>query len=146
MANTTAYSFKNVQATLDGQTVTGFFDSGEVLTLNRNADKGSMLIGADGSALFSVSTDAAAQVSLRLKHTSPTHRLLNEKLKRQQARGGAARGFPFDFVDTSSGEGGNGEQFFIMQAPSVSKGMEATVREWVLITGQWNDLIPTGGE
>jgi len=143
---TSAYSFKNVQATLDGQTVIGFFDQGEVISVARNADKGSMLIGADGSSLFSVSTDEAARITIRLKHTSPTHRMLIEKLKRQQARGGSARGFPLDIIDTSSGEGGNAEQCFIQSAPAASNGNEATVREWVLVTGKWADLVPYGAE
>jgi len=143
---TTAYSFGNVQATLDGQTIFGFFDMGEVISVVRNADEGSMLSGVDKSTLFSVSTDESAQITIRLKHTSPTHRMLIEKRKRQKALGGKSRGFPLDIIDTSSGEGGSAEQCFIQKSPAASNGNEATVREWVLVTGSWADLVPYGAE
>lgn len=141
MAQTTAYSFKNVQATLDGQKVQGFFDGDDAVTVEPGADIGSMMIGADGSGLFSQSADASARITLRLQHTSPTHRLLLQKLRRQREAGGLS-GFPFDVIDTRSGEGGNGERCFIMNAPTDGKGMNATVREWVLVTSEWNSNIP----
>lgn len=58
-----------------------------------------MLIGADGSALFSVSANKGATITLRLMHTSPTHRLLTQKLKRQQALASPNAAFPVTVYD-----------------------------------------------
>jgi len=143
MPQTSAYSFLNVTATLDGRNVIGFFDGDNAIEVTRGADVGSLLVGADGSSIFSQSADRSAQITLRLQHTSPTHRQLMEKEKAQRA--GRLVGFPFDFIDSLSKEGGSADKCFILQAPVDQKGTNATVREWVIVTGDWNPSIPTGG-
>lgn len=130
----------NVQATLDGLTIQGLFDGDDAITVEPGADVGMMLVGADGSSLFSQSADRSAMITLRLQHTSPTHRQLTQKLKAQQA--GRVVGFPFDVIDRTSGEGGTTDRAFIMQRPGDSKGTNATVRVWVIVTGDWSELIP----
>lgn len=145
MANSTAYSMVNVAATLDGQTVQGLWDGDDAIVVTRGADVGSGLVGADGSSIFSISANKSAQISVKLQHTSPTHRLLHQKLKRQQALGSVAAAFPFSFIDTGSNEGGSADRVFIMTAPVDSKGNNAVVREWVLWAGEWNAEIPDNG-
>lgn len=140
MPQASAYSMINVSATLDGRAVIGLFDGDNAIEVAPGADVGTMLIGADGSSLFSQTADKSAMITIRLQHTSPTHAQLHEKLKSQRA--GRLKGFPFDFVDTMSNEGGNADKCFIQKAPTDSKGTNATVREWVLVTGEWNPLIP----
>jgi len=142
MALSSAYSMVNVSATVDGQQVHGLWDGDDAIVVTPGADKGTGLIGADGSGIWSVSADKSATISIKLMHTSPTHRLLAEKLKRQQARGGAASTFPFMFIDTVSGEGGTADRCYIMTAPADSKGKSATVREWVLWAVDWNAEVP----
>lgn len=139
MAKTSAYSMLNVSATLDGLPVRGLFDGDDAVVVNQGADVGTMLIGADGSSLFSQSADHSAQISIKLQHTSPTHRQLIQKWKQQRA--GRLIGFPFDVIDTGSNEGGTADKCFIMQAPSDSKGKNAVVREWVLVTGDWTPNV-----
>ncbi|MCO6407363.1 phage structural protein [Hoeflea alexandrii] len=144
MAISSAYSMVNVSATVDGQQVQGAWDGDDALIVTPGADKGTGLIGADGSGIFSISADKSASISIKLMHTSPTHRLLSQKMKRQQALGGAAASFPFNFIDTVSGEGGTADKCYIMTAPADSKGKNATVREWVLWAVEWNPEIPNG--
>lgn len=144
MANTSAYSFINVAATLDGQKVIAPWDGDDALIVTRAADRGTGLVGADGSGLFSVSANKAATISIKLQHTSPTHRLLMQKEKRQQALGGTGTAFPFSFIETTSGEGGSADKCFIQSAPADGKGVNATVREWILWTSEWDANIPNG--
>lgn len=144
MALTSAYGFVNTANTVDGQIIQGLWDGDDAISIAPIADKGTMLIGADGSALFSVSANRGATITLRLQHTSPTHRLLQQKLKRQQALASPATAFPVTAYDTSSGEGGTADKCFIQTAPTDTKGANATVREWVLVTGEFNAEIPNG--
>ena len=144
MALTSAYGFINTANTVDGQIIQGLWDVDDAISIAPIADKGTMLIGADGSALFSVSANRGATITLRLQHTSPTHRLLQQKLKRQQALASPATAFPVTAYDTSSGEGGTADKCFIQTAPTDTKGVNATVREWVLVTGEFNAEIPNG--
>lgn len=144
MALTSAYGFVNTANTVDGQIIQGLWDGDDAISIAPIADKGTMLIGADGSALFSVSANRGATITLRLQHTSPTHRLLQQKLKRQQALASPAVAFPVTAYDTSSGEGGTADKCFIQTAPTDTKGANATVREWVLVTGEFNAEIPNG--
>ena len=144
MALTSAYGFVNTANTVDGQIIQGLWDGDDAISIAPIADKGTMLIGADGSALFSVSANRGATITIRLQHTSPTHRLLQQKLKRQQALASPATAFPITAYDTSSGEGGTADKCFIQTAPTDTKGANATVREWVLVTGEFNAEIPNG--
>lgn len=137
---TSSYAYKNVQATLDGLTVRGLFDGDDAISVERGADVGTLLVGADGSSIFSQSSNESAQITLRLQHTSPTHRQLLQKERQQRA--GRLIGFPFDLIETGSGEGGTADKCFIMQGPTDSKGENASVREWVIITGNWTPNIP----
>lgn len=144
MAISSAYSFANVSATLDGRQVQGAWDGDDAIVVSPGADRGTGLIGADGSGIFSISADKSATISIKLMHTSPTHRLLMQKMKRQQALGAGASSFPFQFMDTASGEGGSADKCFIMTAPADSKGKNAVVREWVLWAVEYNPEVPNG--
>ncbi len=144
MPTSTAYSQVNVTVAVDQRQVIGLWDGDDAIVVTRGADLGTMMIGADGSGLFSISADKSAQISIKVQHTSPTHRLLIEKEKQQYARGAAFPGFPFSLKDTVSGEGGTADKCYIMQAPADSKGKAAAVREWVLITADWNPEVPNG--
>ena len=137
-----AYSFKNVTSTLNGQAVIGFWDGDDSVVVSRLTPAGSMMVGADGSSIFSQSANQGATITLRLQHTSPTHRMLKQLLARQRAVGVRLAGFPFTVLDVDSNEGGAADQCFIQDEPDDSKGVAAGVREWVLVTGQWRPEIP----
>lgn len=137
-----AYSAKNVAVTIDGQNVIGLWDGDDAVTIEPLTEVGSMMVGADGSSIFSQSANEGATITVRLQHTSPTHRLLHQKWARQRARGVRVVGFPVNIIDVDSGEGGSSDQVFIQAGPTDSKGVAATVREWVLVTGQYRPEVP----
>lgn len=138
----TAYTMLNVAATVDGQLVVGFWEGDDVVTVEPLADVGSLLVGADGSSIYSGSANNGATITLRLQHTSATHRLLTQKWLRQRSRGVRLVGFPVSVIDVDSGEGGSTDQAFIQAAPTDQKGDTAVVREWTLVTGNWRPEVP----
>ena len=135
-----AYSHKLVTAVLDGVRVIGFWDGDDAVVVEQTSDTGQLLVGADGSSIFSQSADESAKITLRLQHTSATHRNLMQKWARQRAT--VLDGFSFSVMDTGSGEGGSTDQAFIMSAPVDQKGKNANVRVWVLTCGSWKPEIP----
>ena len=139
MAKSSAYSMINVQATLDGLAIQGLWDGDDAVVVTHGADVGALLVGADGASIFSQSADRSAQISIKLMHTSPTHRQLIQKWKAQRA--GRLIGFPFDVIEKTSGKGGTTDQCFIMQAPANSDGKNAVAHEWVLVTGDWEPNV-----
>lgn len=142
MVKSSTYSPKNVATTIDGQEVVGLWDGDDAVSVEPLEEVGTMMIGADGSSIFSQSANEGATITLRLQHTSPTHRLLHQKLARQRAKGIRLVGFPVSIIDTDSGEGGSTDQAFIQTQPTDQKGDAAAVREWVLVTGSWKPTIP----
>lgn len=144
MPASTAFAMKNVTAAVDQRQIIGLWDGDDAIVVTRGADLGEMLIGADGSGIFSISSDQSAQISLKLQHTSATHRQLLQKERQQRAMGASFGGFPFSLRDSVSGEGGTADRCYIMQAPEDSKGKVASVREWVLITSDWNADVTNG--
>ncbi|WP_116082112.1 phage protein [Tropicimonas sp. IMCC34011] len=136
----TAYSFDQVSITLDGRTVRGMDEGDNAFEVAPMANRGEMRVGASGDSIFSGSTNKAARFTLRLMHTSPTHRQLMEK--DVQSSAGVRRAFPLSFKDIGSGEGGSATGCWIEQAPTVQKGQNATVREWVIVAGDYAPSIP----
>lgn len=141
MPQVSSYSWQNVTATLDGRPVSGLWEGDDAVVVAERDDIGTEVVGVDASFIFSQNVSRAATITLRLQHTSPTHRALVQKLARQRALGGG-RGFSFDVIDKTSGEGGQTTAAFIRQAPDDQKGMNAAVRVWQLVCGDWNRNIP----
>lgn len=140
MPKTSAYSAVNLMSVLDGVAVDGYWDGDNAIQVDQGVDAGTGLVGVQGDSIFSQTADRSASVTLRLQHTSNTHKRLLQKWEQQRA--GRLRGFPFDHMDTEANEGGSGDKFYIMRAPVDTKGMNATVREWTIWTGDYKPHIP----
>lgn len=145
MPKTTAYSMINVSATLDRRDVKGLWDGDDAIVVTPGADAGTGLIGADGSGIFSISADQSATISVKLQHTSPTHELLHKKWRMQRSKGALVSAFSFVIKDKVSGEGWTADKCYIMTPPEDSKGVAATVREWVLWTAEAIPEVPNNG-
>lgn len=144
MARTSAYSYINVTATIDRRIIQGLWEGDDAVEVAYNEDRGVGITGADGSSLFSISADNSASITIRLQHTSPTHRVLMQKLKQQKSRGAQFGGFSFSVKDRVSGEGGSCDKAFIQTAPGKSYGKNAVNREWVIWCGDYVEEIPNG--
>lgn len=140
MPELSAYSHLNNVSTLDGVGVQGLWEGDNAIEVQPGADVGQLLVGVQGDSIFSQTADRSARITIRLMHTSATHRQLVQKWQAQRA--GNIKAFGFDTLDISNNEGGNADKCLIAVAPNMSLGMNATVREWVLVTGDWKPLIP----
>lgn len=136
---TTAYSYLDVTATVNQKAVLGMWEGDDAISISENEDIGTGIIGADGSGLFSQYAGKGANISLKLQHTSPTHRYLLQLL--QQQREGGLDGISFTLADRRSGEGGSADKCYIRTAPNTDKGKAATVREWTLWTADFARTI-----
>lgn len=136
----TAYGFQDVTAVINGKEVFGFWEGDDAVVVEESEDIGSLLIGADGSGVFSQFSGRGARITLRLQHGSPTHRYCTQLLAQQ--RSGNIDGLPFSVRDRRSNEGGQSDAVFIVQAPSMSSGKAATVREWVFATADFQHNVP----
>lgn len=143
MAKSSAYSQKNVVAVIDGLRVVGFWDGDDVVQIEPVEDAGELMVGADGSSLYSLFADESVTIRLQLQHTSSSHTLLSQRLAEMRADSPRMDGFPFSVKDIRSNEGGSTEQAFILTPPTDGKGKRASMREWVLVAGVWKPEIPT---
>lgn len=90
------YSFMNVDATLTAPGVSidlgyGSAVSGAGLEFTPNADKNSMVIGADGEGMHSLHADKSGTLTVRLLEVSPKNELL-QKLYNAQSLSSSAWG------------------------------------------------------
>ncbi|MCB1423151.1 MAG: DUF3277 family protein [Nitratireductor sp.] len=132
-----SFSFKSIVCMLDNNEATGFFEGDDAIMIERNTDTATPMIGADGTSTVSISADDSAMITLKLQPGSPTNKYLENKHKRQ--RNGTLQPFAVTVRDTSNGEGGSAAQCVIVKRPSRSFGQNATVREWKLFAGAWQD-------
>lgn len=134
---TTAYSAANLVVTIDGRPVEGFWEGDDAVTVERSSDNATPMVGVDGSATVSISTDDSVSITLRLQPNSPANRVLQSKY--MQNRAGRSAPFPISIRDTGSGEGGSAAYCVVTERPSIELGANATVREWVIFANPWNE-------
>lgn len=133
----TVFSFGNVVATIDDREIKGLWEGDDVISVERTAQLGTPLVGADGSAVMSVTMDQTATVTLRLMPNSAMNQYLRSVAKRQRA--GFNRILRIAIQDTSTGEGGGCSSAMVMQEPNWSLGAAATSRDWVIFCSCWQD-------
>lgn len=143
MPISSAYSMVHVANTIDGVEVRGLWDGDDAVSVAPLTSSGTMLIGAKGDSLFSGSANRGATITIQLMHTSPTHRQLERLEVAQNTPGGLTNGFKVTVTDTSSGESGVADKCYIQDRPTRGYGNNATVRTWVIVTGEWEPAIPT---
>jgi hypothetical protein len=136
MAKTYVYSFQNLQATVNNLPVEGFWEGDDAISITPNSDNATPLVGVDGDATVSYSTDDSVRITMRLKADSPVNALLENYYRRARA-GGFGGGFPVSVRNTGNGEGGSGAEAHIIQAPERQFGANATVRAWTLFVNAW---------
>lgn len=131
----TTYAIQNVVLSINGRRATHFVEGDDVIMLERNTDRGTPSVGADGRTVFSISADNSATLTIKLQHTSPMH----DYLTRLDRAGDAdrARRFPVSLKDTNTGEGGSANDCVIQSRPSAAFGASASEREWVIFCPRW---------
>ena len=131
------YSFSNLQMTINGLSVEGFWEGDDAITITPNSDNATPLVGVDGDATVSYSTDDAVRIVLRLKADSPMNSILERYYRRARA-GNFGSGFPVSVRNTGNGEGGSAAECHIIRAPERQFGLNATQREWEIFGNAWS--------
>lgn len=136
------YDANQVQVSFSGVPCDGFAD-GDFLTITKEADAFTSVVGSDGNVARSKSNDRRATVEIRLLQTSLTNDLLSAIHKADlEANGGAGIGafLVADLNGTSLYAAGNA---WIKRSPDVTYGREAQERVWTLEVDVLQDF--TGG-
>lgn len=128
---TRIYDSNRVQVSFAAVPVQGYAD-GEFLSITREADAFTSVVGTDGEVSRSKSNDRRATIEIKLMSTSPTNDLFSAILSGDiNANGGAGVG-AFLVVDLSGASLYSAGNAWITKGPDVTYGREATERTWVL--------------
>lgn len=115
---TKVYNFKDNQVIVDGAIITGYAD-GDAIQAERNEDKFSQLVGADGGVTYNESNDDTGIITLTLKPTSSSLPVLRALSKSKKL-------FNVLIQDTKNNVRVTGEDCLIQKWPSFTRGAEAS--------------------
>lgn len=129
------YDPKKVNITVDGFVVTGYaedtFISGE-----RNTEKRSLTVGADGNPDVNKSADDTGTVSITLKANSPANAKLKELYKQDD---------PFNFLCIDQNMNGDvgisGSECVVENLPNFEKAAELGETEWSLLVFDYENAF-----
>ena len=136
------YDSNEVQVSFAGHPVEGYAD-GPFLTITRESDTFTSVVGTDGGVARSKTNDNRATIEIRLLSTSPSNAAMSAIfLADKEAPGGAGVGafLCVDLNGTSLYAAGN---TWIKRAPDITYDREATERVWMLECDELRDF--TGG-
>lgn len=139
---TRIYDSNQVQVSFAGIPVQGYAD-GDFLTITKESDAFSSVVGTDGEVSRSKTNDRRATVEIILMSTSPTNDILSAvHVADINAPGGAGVGgfLVTDLNGSSLYASGNA---WVKRSPDVTYGREANERTWTLEVDVLQDF--TGG-
>ena len=131
------YDPTKVEVLVMGVPTVGFAE-GSMVKATRNSDQTTTHVGATGQVDFVESADKSGEVSITLKHNSPTNGLFqtlhNQKLK-----------FPIICVDINIGTqfGFNAMECKVKKQPDFERGKDMGEVEWVFVAAEVNYNWPT---
>lgn len=126
-----SYGFKNVVCLVDGVALSGFSDGDTPISVERNKDALSLLVGADGDAAALFDADRSGLATVSLLQTSKSNLVLTAKLQLQEA--GVFSPFPFVVRDTNGNDLVLAEAAFLVGPPRAAFGQGHNAREWRLL-------------
>ena len=143
------YSFLDVLASLVGPTGTINLGSGagvaeEGITIDMIDDKGSMLIGADGTPMHNLHGGTAATLSIRLLKTSPTNAILSAAYAAQTASSALWGQNLITVRNPVSGDFHLLRNVAFRRLPSVTYGKVGQMNEWSFNCGRAVLLFGSG--
>lgn len=131
------YSFTNVALSIDGVLVTGLDEGDDAISVEPGSDLGTPKVGADGSAIMSITADQSATLTLRLLPVSPMNQYLRNKVKRQRSGALTNLSFPIGMTDLSSRETAGCTNALISGEPSTVRGVNVNALEWKIWCACW---------
>lgn len=123
----TTYDFRNTSVLVNGTRITGWAD-GDAIQIEKREDAVELLIGAEGDGEYTDSADASATVTLTLLSTSPSSNYLEDLYE-------AGETFDLQIIDKNENARNRAASDCRIQTfASLTRGMEASPREWVILT------------
>jgi len=129
------YDPTKVQAIVDGWVLNGYAE-GSMITVSPMSDKRSTYVGAQGEVTVIKSADNRAEVTITLKHTSPS----NHKL-RQLYNSDETFGFGVFDMNFDGAVGGSGAEAVVTSAPDFERGNEVSENEWTLVVFNYEEVF-----
>ena len=136
MAGTTSvYSFDRVSVLMNAVPFTDFWEGDDAVKVIRNDNEVNHIVGADGGALVSISTDQSAIIEVKLKPSSPSNTVL-QALATRFRRGLRIDPVPFVLTDFQTSEVISGRDAVIYSRPKdIQYGKNASARTWMIFVG-----------
>ncbi|KPH79322.1 phage protein [Bosea vaviloviae] len=143
------YSFLDVQAAIRGPN--GSFSLGngagvseEGITVSMADDKMSVLMGADGSGMYSLHAAANGSVTVRLLKTSPVNSLLQDMYSADTASSANAGQNTISIRNPVSGDSITAADCAFRKMPDVAYGKDGTMMEWAFFSLAISAILGTG--
>ncbi|MBM7623649.1 phage structural protein [Sporohalobacter salinus] len=127
------YSSKNVTITFnEGLVMTGLVDD-DFVTCERNTEKRSFSVGADGTVVVNESNDDTGKITVSLQQTSPT----NKELRRLYKSG---KSFDINVADNNPNTAdAGGSEAYVMNTPGKNNGTEVGENEWEILVADYTE-------
>ncbi len=124
------YSSSQVTISIAGISITGGFADGDFVSIERETEAFSDVVGTDGEVTRNATKDNRATSNITLMQSASANQLLSELHNSDKnAEGGAGVG-RFLIEDLNGTTLHEGAQCWIMSDPDVVYGREAGAREW----------------
>lgn len=127
------YSPEDVNFVFDGGLVATGLAEDEFVTAERNTEKRSFKVGAQGEVVVNESADDTGTVTVTIDQTSPT----NKEFRRLYNSGKA---FDLNVADNNPNTADvSGSECYIENLPSKSSGAESGDREWNILVVDYTE-------
>lgn len=134
MGKSAVYNLANVVLTIGGVPITGF-GSGASITIEQDEDDLTKTVGLDGEVALNVTNNTHATATITMLETSAGYTTISTLQAGQRgliAAGTPILAYPFSMVDLRSGESITSGLCLFMNRPGITKGKEASDREFRL--------------
>lgn len=136
MSGLSVYSFAKVSCIFNGIPISGWFEGDDVISIKRGDDAARAMVGADGSALVSISTNQSAVIELKLQPSSISNGILG-LFENKFRRGLRVPPVGLVITDYQTAEVMASSTAIVMSRPKdINYGTNATVRVWQLFCGK----------
>ena len=126
------YDWRTNVTLIDGVPVTGWAPGDDCFKAERLQDMGTLEIGADGGATWSINPDKSGQVTVKLMQTSPTNAYLN-KINLSQENLATFIPIQVTQADPYRGDKVGTTLGVIKKMPNHDRGAKQNVVEWVFV-------------
>jgi hypothetical protein len=143
------YSFVNIAASINGPNgafplAAGSGAAEEGITVEPTGDKATMVVGADGSVMYSLHADQSGRVLIRLQKISPTNALLGAMYVADTSTSALYGLNTIIINDMARGDNISLRGCGFSRAPTINYGREGGIMEWAMFAAVIDRLLGSG--